>query len=103
MSKVKLIADRSGFPVNGAFNPISTVKISFTAAAARNTTAFGAEIVRLISTQDCYVKFGGHTVAASANDMLLKANQPEYFSLREGFISAIQVSVGGDLLVTVMC
>jgi hypothetical protein len=39
-----------------------------------------ATVVRLIATQDCYVKFHDFVDDKAASpDMLIKANQPEYF------------------------
>jgi len=100
--KVRLIHGGSGEAVQGALFPESTTKINFTDSSARNSTPFGADIVRLISDQDCHVKFGGPSVAASTSDMLLKANQPEYFTLTDQYIAAIRSSVSGYLYVTVM-
>lgn len=100
--KVRLRFDGNGAPVQGALSPDSTTKINFTDTSAINSTPFNAEVVRLIATQDCHVKMGGPGSASTTNDMLIKANQPEYFALRDQHIAVIRDSVNGTLYVTVM-
>jgi len=102
--KVTMVVDGNGVATQGALHPLSTTIIAFTDTAGVNADSFVAEVVRLIATEDCYVKFGDGDIVATSSDMLIKANQPEYFTLRgEGYISAIRVTSSGNLFVTVMC
>lgn len=100
--KIRLSYDASGVHVQGALHPESTIKIDFTDTSASNTNPFDAEVVRLLATQDCFVKFGDMSVAATNADMYFKANQPEYFTLRDQYIAAIRSTVNGSLYVTLM-
>jgi hypothetical protein len=102
--KIRLARDQGSDPVQGALFPKVTVKISYTDTAAINNDPITAQIVRLIATTDVHVKF--HDLAdakAATSDMLLKANQPEYFTLQgKQYISAIRDASNGDLFVTVV-
>ncbi len=98
-----LAVDKNGSPIQGTLYPRKTTVIAFTGTAAVNTTAFAGSVVRLIATEDCYVKFGVDTVVAvAATDFLLKANIAEYFTQKEGYISAVRVTTSGSLFVTEM-
>ena len=102
--KVVMVTDGNGVAVQGALHPKSTTAIAYTAVAGVNATPFACQVVRLHSTTDCYVKFGDlSTLAALVTDMFLKANTPEYFTMRgNSRISAIRDSVSGTLYVTEM-
>jgi len=101
--KVTLVYDANGSPVQGSLCPEDTIIISYD-GTTRNADALEAvEIVRLISTTDCHIKFGNAVVEAVVTDMLLKANLVEYFSLRGNtYIAAIKDVGAGDLFVTIM-
>ena len=83
--------------------PTRTQKVSFTGTAASSSsigTGSGTIPVRLHCTEDCHIAFGT-SPTATADDMPLKAGQPEYFEVNAGSkISAIQDSSGGDLFIT---
>lgn len=79
-----------------------TVSVSGTSAAVTNAFGNGTTIIRLVSTTDCYLKFGA-TPTAVATDMLLPANVVEYFGATPGVkIAALQRSASGVLYVTEM-
>jgi hypothetical protein len=102
VKKVCLVYDANGSPVQGALSPYSTTVVAFD-GSARNIAPLEGEIVRLIATQDCHIKFGGAVVVATTNDTFLKANQVEYFSLRGNtYIAAIKDPGAGSLYITVM-
>jgi len=102
VKKVNLVHDANGSPVQGALSPYSTVVVAFD-ASARNTNPLEGEIVRLIATQDCHIKFGGAVVTATTSDMFLKGSQAEYFTLRGStYIAAIKSAGAGNLYITVM-
>ena len=79
-----------------------TVSVSGTSAAVTNAFGTGTTIIRLVSTTDCYLKFGA-TPTAVSTDMLLPANVVEYFGATPGVkIAALQRSTAGTLFVTEM-
>jgi hypothetical protein len=102
--KVVMVTDGNGVAVQGALHPKGTTAIAYTAVAGVNATPLACQVVRLHSTTDCYIKFGDlSTLAAVVGDMFLKANTPEYFTMRgDSRISAIRDSVSGTLYVTEM-
>lgn len=103
MSKVTLAVDSNGFPIVGALHPGKTIAVQYTNIAGINATPLVAQIVRLRSTTDCYIKFSTDGMLATSNDMFLKANQPEIFSLKaDKYISAIRVTDNGTLYITIM-
>ena len=79
-----------------------TVSVTGTSAAVTNAFGAGTTIIRLVSTTDCYLKFGA-TPTAVATDMLLPANVVEYFGATPGVkVAAIQRAAAGTLFVTEM-
>jgi hypothetical protein len=85
--------------------PSTTQKASFTASSARITNAVGdyINVVRLIATQDCFVKIGQGSISATTSDTFLKASVAEYFRCHPGEkVAAIRLSADGDLYVTEM-
>jgi len=102
--KIRLPRDQGGDGVQGALFPQETVVIAFTDVAAKNADAITAQVVRLIASQDCHVKFQDMSDAlATATAMLLKAGIAEYFSINgKKYISAIRDSANGSLYVTIM-
>lgn len=71
-----------------------------TAGTIDDVIGDGVLIVRVVVTTDAFIKIG-KAVTATANDVPLFANQPEYFSCSAGMVvSAIQSSSGGTLHVT---
>ena len=101
--KVCLSFDANGSPIQGALCPSTVISLAYTSVSNR-TGAIDGEVIRLISTSDCYVKFGDvDIVTATTSDMLMVAGKPEYFSLRgKKSIAAIRVSADGTLNITVM-
>ena len=79
-----------------------TVSVSGTSAAVTNAFGTSTTIIRLVSTTDCFIKFGA-TPTAVATDMLLPANVVEYFGATPGVkIAALQSTAAGTLYVTEM-
>jgi hypothetical protein len=78
-----------------------TVTISGVSAATTNAVSVRTELIRIISTTDCYVQIGSAPVATSA-DWYLPAFVVEYFRVEPGSdkVAAIQVAAGGILYVT---
>ena len=82
-----------------AIKPATTVKQAIGAASAA-TAVLGARLVRLLATADCHVVFGSDPTATT-DDMLLKADQPEYFVCDEtDKIAVIRDSADGQLYIT---
>lgn len=82
--------------------PGASQKAAFTGASTPVTNPFAANVsvVRLYSTQDCYVKFGAAPVATSA-DMFLPGGVTEYIGVNPGDkVAAIQDTAAGTLYVT---
>jgi hypothetical protein len=106
LTKAKLAMDAGGQPIQGALHPRfkGSQIVAFTAVAGTSTVLTEAEIVRLIASEDCYVRFGDFsTVVATAADMFLKKEQAEYFNLRKmRYVSAVRVITSGNLYVTIM-
>jgi hypothetical protein len=79
-----------------------TVSVSGTSAAVTNAFGNGTTIIRVVSTTDCFIKFGA-TPTAVAADMLLPAYVVEYFGATPGVkIAALQNTAAGTLYVTEM-
>ena len=80
-------------------------KISFTNVSAQSTTTMLplTSIVRLFSTEDCWILFGDNPTAAAndGNSFFLPAGIVEYFGADPGQkIAVIRDSANGDLHVT---
>jgi hypothetical protein len=87
------------------YKPKTSQKITVGAASAKITNAVGAyiQVVRILSTSAAYVKFGATGDSATASDMIVPANVPEYFTISAGqFVHALQVSAAGTMDVTEM-
>jgi hypothetical protein len=102
LKKSKLASDANGQAIQGALSPFQVINVNYTDSSAKSA-AIEAEVVRLIATSDCYVKFGDSDVAATSSDMLLKGSLAEYFTLGgRKYIAAIRVSSNGTLNITVV-
>lgn len=77
-------------------------KVTYTGTAGTitNAVAAGVSVVRIVVTSDAFIKIGT-SPTATANDIFIPANVPEYFGIKTGEkVSAIQSSAGGTLYVT---
>lgn len=86
------------------YRPRTHQKVAYTGTAGTISNAVGADIsvVRVVCTTAAYIAIA-KSPTATANDVYMPANVPEYFTLRPGEkVSAIQVSSGGTLHVTEM-
>jgi hypothetical protein len=75
--------------------------VAFTASSVQSS-AFGAEttIIRVISTEDCFLKFGANPTAATT-DMFLPSGAIGYFGVTAGEkVAAIRSSASGTLYIT---
>ena len=84
---------------------VTNQSVAFTGTSAAITNAFGAgvTVIRVVSTTDCFIKFGS-APTATTSDMPLIANVVEYFGASPGVkIAAIQKASAGTLYVTEMC
>lgn len=102
-NKLQMPKDGAGHPFQ-ALHPSATVAITIGVASAQNSSPIVAEVVRLIATSDCHIKFsptGGKL--ATSDDMLLKSGIAEYFYMRgDQYIAVIQDTGGGKLYITNM-
>lgn len=93
-----------GSPIH-ALRPNTTQSVAYTGTAGTITNAVGAKttVVRVVVSTDAYIAVGA-SPTATANDMPMTADMPEYFRVIPGVdkISAIQASSGGTLTVTEM-
>lgn len=79
-------------------------KVAFTGTAGvtTNGVSVGVNVVRVVLTSAGYIAFGA-APTATANDIYLPANWPEYFNVTPGQkVSAVQDAAGGNLHVTEM-
>lgn len=87
------------------FTPSNDGRFSVSAVSVKevlNLTTLG-EVIRVISTADCYIRFGlTDLVLATSNDMFLKAGIEYYFSVRDRYLSVIRDSGDGNLYITLM-
>lgn len=86
------------------YYPSTTQSVATGAASAAITNPVGdhIQVVRLVATAACHVAFGD-APAATASDMYLPADEPEYFTIHPGQkVAAIQDSAAGVLYVTEM-
>jgi hypothetical protein len=100
--------DANGQPVQGPLHPFHTT-ITLDVAAANRTAddaLNGVVIVRLCTTESCFVRFGGKEIVAVAGDVYIPVNVPEYFSLEKDlYISCVKTAGGagtGKLYITPM-
>jgi hypothetical protein len=97
--KIKLISDANGVGVQEVFHPEASQNINIGVASALSTDLTGVEIVRLVATGNCHVKFGNSTITAGATDMYVPTDTPEYFSLGgDTYIAVIQDAAALGLL-----
>lgn len=82
--------------------PITHQSVAYTATAGTITNAVGNTVtrVRIVVTSAAYISFGTAPVATAA-DIYIPADWPEYFEITPGHkVSALQVAAGGTLHVT---
>lgn len=79
-------------------------KVAFTGTAGTvtNGVSAGVNVVRVVLSSAGYIAIGA-APTATANDIYVPANWPEYFVVTQGQkVSAVQDSAGGNLHVTEM-
>lgn len=78
--------------------PGTTQQVAIGATAVSATA--GSQVVRLLATSDCHVAIGA-TPAATATDLFLPADTPEYFACETtDLVSVIQDTAAGSLYIT---
>jgi hypothetical protein len=107
-NKARLVMDVNGSPVHGALRPRpgGSQNVTYIGAGVsfHSTIIENAEIVRIVATTDCHVRFGDvdHPTALVI-DMLVRTGQPEYFVLRSAkFIAVVRDSADGILNIQIM-
>lgn len=99
---MQLHLDERGYPVSAMELGGTTQNVAFTAASAQSTAIGGTghKLVRLIATQDCWVRQAANPTAVTT-DTFIKAGVPEYFIVKGGNkIAAIRNSADGTLNIT---
>lgn len=89
-----------------------TPKTSYTAtytdtASTPVCMSMTGEVVRIVSTTDCFVKIAATSTAATTGGMFLPAFAPEYVSTKgvaagSAWLSAIRSATNGTIYATVM-
>lgn len=88
--------ENSGMPEAG-----KTQKVAYTATAGSSTAFTTDRVVRVVTSSDAHIRFGGTAVVDV--DLYMPAYTPEYFNVPKGYVvSAVQVSAGGNMFVTPM-
>ena len=79
-----------------------TQKVAYTGTAGVISNGVAASFVRVVCSTAAYIAFGV-SPTATASDMYVPADSPEYFRVPPGHkVSAVQVASGGTLYVTEM-
>ena len=91
---------------NIAYGALPVIKIGSTTTVAiggvsAQGPAIGANIVRLVSTADCFIAFGANPTANNTTCLFLPAGVPEYFQYNSGDkVAVIQSTAAGNLYIT---
>jgi len=90
--------------VNGgaipAIYPSTTQTISVTGTSAATSNAVSSDIIRVISTTDCFITFGTSPTATTSHTFLV-AYVAEYFRITPGEkVAAIRSAANGTVYVT---
>ena len=100
-SNSELHQDSKGYPIQGALNLDVAQKFTVSGATARNTTDFTRKILRIYSTEDCFIKLGSATVEATADDHFLPKEVVDFVTVGDSVrIAALQDSAGGVLYIS---
>lgn len=95
----KIFTDETGAPVDAASYG-AAFNISFTGTAANSSVFTDLGLIRIVATENCYVKVGVSAVAANT-DTYLPAGFVETVRVKNGErISVIRASADGILNVT---
>lgn len=95
----------SRYPVGGfqAIYPGTSQKLSVTSSSAQSSALpDGTSIVRLVSSEDCYIEIGTNPTASVTTSLFLPAGLPEYLGVSGNTIkvAAIRGSADGTLYIT---
>lgn len=83
-----------------AFKPGTTQSKAYTGTAGTIDNAVGTSLIRVLCTSDAFIAVGS-APTATTSDMIVIANQAEYFICNaDDKVSAIQSSANGTLYVT---
>ncbi len=86
--------DDQGWAIQGALTPVTAHVISASVTTATNSTAFTYNVLRVISTANCFIAFGSSIVTSALTDHYLPADTVEYFSRKEHTHMAVILSAG---------
>lgn len=96
MAAISLPRDRTGAPVD-ATRPGTGQTLSFTGTSSASTT-FTSTLLRVVSTEDCWIAVGSSPTAVASTGMLLIAGRPERIVVRTGEkVAAIRAGADGSL------
>lgn len=90
-----------------ALAPETTQTVTFSGTSAATSNALGKHVVviRVLASEDCFIKIDTGTPTATTDDLPLASGVPEYFRV-DGYktlkVAAVQSSTGGNLYVTEM-
>lgn len=93
--------DFNGVPT-GVFGLGTSQALTFTGTSAQSTAvAATTRIVRLVSTQACFVSIGASPTAVANTSIYLPANTVQFVSITGGHrVAAIQATTTGSLYIT---
>ena len=92
-----------GSPVPGASVTVSYTGTAGTTAAVGGASTVDENVIRVVSTTDCFIEIGLAPTAVANTGLYLVAYAPEYFSCPgSSKVSAIMVSAAGSIYVTPM-
>jgi hypothetical protein len=101
--KTQLAKEASGSSVQGALFPAVAQKVSFSGTTAKNSTAFTRKIIRLVASENCFIKFGASNVEAANTDHFLPSGVVEYFhAVPHLYVAVIQSTASGTLYISEM-
>lgn len=93
MTNPQMVRDTSGAAVQ-ALLPASTVALSVSGSSSRVEMPADTNLVRIASSVDCYVEFGGASVAATSSSMLFPAGA-EVFNVNRTDITHVAALLVG--------
>lgn len=78
--------------------PYTSIQISFSDEAGKNSDPISAQILRVISSKDCFISIGDASVVADlANSCFIKAGEEYFFSLRGNkYISVVSATADDE-------
>lgn len=105
MAYTKLVRDQNGSTVQALGpSPTGVATVAIGASSARVALPSNCDVIRVAASNDCYIKFGDVTVAATASDTIFPKGA-ELFTIPAGttYLAVIQLgAVTGNVSITPM-